>query len=1356
MAKELFTSLRRFAAIGFILLLLSFCLSVPATGQVSVPAPPFVVSSAGFSPQHTFDSGAQIFGTAIAPNGDVLAFDVNSDRLWHFPADGSPAKDVGLLNGYKAWQSNFDFAVDSRMNLYIGGNYGPGGQGYNGILKMPYDSVNRTWSAANASWLNGGTVPSSPGIDPGWGFQPAAVALDQNENLVVSTLGGGSSLKFYIFTFPVKADGSPDLASGVVRFWGMKAQANWMKVDAAGNIYFAEASYGGVYMLPAGQSILDGTGDGSYEIGPGGLPKPPLVRLDMPDPNKTGAFLLDGAIQGLALDAAGNLYYGNETHAFNDPNMKGGIWMVPNEGTVLNPVFNPAHTVLVAPIPTKTFVIDSKSGALWASFYGSWNGLQDFAKFTFGRADLGSAAAGGKQGGTVTIFNAFNTTETKADADSHPNVKLDWTTQAAGSNFVDATGGTCAAGNYFQNDRCTLMVAFKPASNVVGNVEGSVNVIQKVCTANCDTDKVSPVYQHPIPVVSTTTLQGLATSGELAFFNSPLESVIGTGIAGTGQVATDSAGNIYVAASKSVLVYPPNANASTIPGTVGKNFTAPTGVAVDGMGNIFIADSGNIVKVPFQEIVTGTDKDGNPIIVWGLNPDAQTTIKTGLGASVKLAANAAGYLFAADPDHQRVLRIRIYYSPSQATTVAPPASGLAAATEDELSFTALSGIGLDATGNLLVADGTNAIQVNAQGQQTVIATSIGAANALAMDPSGALYYSTASGAFRVPVESGVLDVSDKVPLGTGVTATAGIALGSRQNVYLADVANSNLHVVSVDGAVNFGTINLGDHTSLDSLVYNVGNADVAFTLTSGYFSNSSDLWMGMTTVNFTAVPSVANGCVDSAPLTSGSTCSVTTTLSPDNGREGTLQADITMTGTNIANASVNLYATGVGAALASSKIVMVVDPSVNANSAKIGVTVTPANGTGTPTGRVTVLIDSVAKETKSIGADSTASFDLHPVKAGSHVYTAAYEGDRVYGRATAVQTIKVAKGATAISQPALAVIAGDQTAMWIPYVLSSRAGANQNADPYYYHYLVQVIAGGTMIPTPGECKTYAETDPCGKVILVDSAKVIQNSQKASDTTGVSDISSANFDYNRDSTALHPVTTYTVTPVYYGDDNYLPATGTTVTFVSVLVPSVWIDRVDTRGNPVAEAGLSVAAGTSTAASFRARSMFGFGDLAPFTGQAEFHCDNLPPYAACSFSPARVTVNSTTDGYTTVTITTNVPVGTVVAHHNSSTSWLFAAMFGFGAFGLVFGRKTRLNGHLLMAICAILIISGALAGVTACSTSNGASPNPVAKTPAGTYNVTISATQVGGVPSASQTTGWEADWASIPYTVKVTVQ
>lgn len=1340
MAKESFISLRRFTAIGFVLLLLSFCLSLAATAQTQVPAPPYVISSAGFTPEHTFAKPARdpiITGAAVAPNGDVVFVDLGNNHLYHFPADGRPMQDVGWISNEHDWKNNYGISIDSKMNLYVGGNYA-----INGVFMLPYDSVNKTWSMSSAvNFINGGGLVPDPPDYPQlqctsncWGFQPGVVAVDSQDNLVIGTVGGAPKLQ-EIFTVPV-VDGAANLAGGQVKVYGLKSRASSIAADSAGNIFFVEDGQPGVFMLPAGQLAV-GDGTGSMEYGTDGLPTPPLVRLDplaanspaVPDPTNK-AIYVSGYTQGVAVDAAGNVYFGDQYTGFNDPNVAGGIWMIPNESGTLNP----AHALLVAPIAVRgALAIDNKTGAIWTSVSGTWNGLKEVAKITVGYADLGSSAVG-VQGSPITIFNAFNTNVTTNNPDVSLVFKILPPDAGSAASLMDVGGGSCNGGDYHQNDRCTFMVALKP--QFVGPIQGGLAAMQSVCIADCgDPDHKIPVELKPYPVVSTMTLHGVGLGGNLAFFSNPVQSTVGSAISGSGQVTTDKAGNVYVTAATSVLMYPANATAATAPVEVGKNLTAPTGVAVDGLGNVYIADSGSIVEVPCQLQADNTTCQ--------LNADAQAAIKTGLGASVKLAMNPAGWLFVSDPDNGRVLRIRMVYPPYQPATIAPPASGVAVQPETELIFAGVTGIGVDAAGNLLIADGTNVIRVDDRGQQTAIANSVGAANGLAMDPSGALYYSTSSGAFRVPVVGGALSVGDKLALGTGVTAVSGIALGARNRVYLADSTASNLHIVGVDGTLDFGSIELGDAPSLDSSVYNVGNTDITFTVGTDGFPGSVVTWMGMTSVDFTTVPSLANGCADATSFAAGSTCSVTTTFNPDNGEEAALSRQFTITSTTN-NGPVVLNVAGNGAALAGSHTAMVVDPSVNANSAPITVTVTPATGTGTPTGDVMILIDGVPIQRKTLGADGTVSLNLFPVKAGNHEYTAAYRGDRVYGRSTSVQTIAVAKGVTRISQPEVARILGDSRAGWIPYVLTNI----QNADAYYYKWPVSVIAGEAGIPTPSECTTYATGTACGKVLLLDSDQFAQQSVGVSPNTGIAEVSSSNFKPIQDSKALHPVSWYTVTPVYFGDDNYLPSTGTPVTFAVLRSPSVWIARTDSSSTSV-----NVTASAPATATFSATSMLGYGVVPPYTGQVEFKCDNLPAYASCSFAPARVSVTEGAPGSTTVTIRTNVPVGSVVAQHKTMGGWVFAAMFGFGAIGLVFGRKTRLNGRLLTIICALLIVTAALAGMTACSTSSGASPNPAAVTPAGTYAVTVTAQEIGANPSGN---GWEQDWAAVPYSITVNVQ
>jgi hypothetical protein len=76
---------------------------------------------------------------------------------------------------------------------------------------------------------------------------------------------------------------------------------------------------------------------------------------------------------------------------------------------------------------------------------------------------------------------------------------------------------------------------------------------------------------------------------------------------------------------------------------LGTGLTAPTGVAVDGSGDLYIGDSGNIIEIPFINGKLATSQ--------------QTTLLTGLGDQLSLAADAQGDVFAADEANKQVVEV---------------------------------------------------------------------------------------------------------------------------------------------------------------------------------------------------------------------------------------------------------------------------------------------------------------------------------------------------------------------------------------------------------------------------------------------------------------------------------------------------------------------------------------------------------------------------------------------------------------------------------------------------------------------------------------------------------------------------
>ena len=131
---------------------------------------------------------------------------------------------------------------------------------------------------------------------------------------------------------------------------------------------------------------------------------------------------------------------------------------------------------------------------------------------------------------------------------------------------------------------------------------------------------------------------------------------------------------------------------------------------------------------------------------------------------------------------------------------------------------------------------------------------------------------------------------------------------------------------------------------------------------------------------------------------------------------------------------------------------------------------------------------------------------------------------------------------------------------------------------------------------------------------------------------------------------------------------------------------------------------------------------------------------------------------TPGVVTVTINTNVPVGTT-SQLATRTPITLAVLLGFGMFGLFFRRRAFEKARLLLLLCVVVLCGAFAVSLTACSTTN-LSPASVLSTPSGTYAVTVTAQQVGTqvitLPTGPVTIYGSQNQVSLPFSLNVTVQ
>jgi hypothetical protein len=1360
MATTSFTALRRLAGFAFTLTLFSLCLTGVAAGQGS----PLVTASAPVGLNH--DTGWKVIQqTAIDSNGDWLVEEYPDGGLFEFPAGGgaqvtlAPLAALGSLNGYQ----NPAIAIDPANNLYLGANWN------NCLLRFKYNAATNSWPDLSA--LQGS---NSPALCPGSGsgananvffaqysifgfspyyYQPWGIAIGNNNNMIIASQNSGNFM-FNLFvtgawsnpTVPQNSSSTAEIISGMTKRPISVAQ------DPEGNVYFVEDSGGlsGVYQIPASVIAAGTAGALTSDAG--------LTRVD---PNLP-------AVTGVITDTAGNLY-------ISDGNT--GVFMVPNpSGTPQT-----ANAVMLTAVPAEGEVaIDWARKILYVPTTQKQvnNGQADVAKVGIGHAELGSSNVGKAISTALPVDFSFNGSVTPA---SFAIVEAGQTTPD-----FSITGGTCTTGvAYAANASCVENLSFTPSA--VGNISAKLLMLDSKNN-----------------ILASMVLHGIGMGANVQA-SPALQSAFGSGLKTPAQVATDGLGNVYIAdpGLGKILMYAAGSTTSSTAVSIGTGLTSPTGVAVDGAGDVFIADSGtgSVYEVPFGPS--------------GRNAAGQVTLVSGLGTTgLNLAADGLGNLYIADPSNARVVKL-LNVSASTSSTLGQSQTMLTT------GFTAPSAVAVDSSNNLYVIDGVNLFELTGGlGAPKTLVNNLSGATGLAVDPSGAVYVSSASGTTRIPYVSGALNPAGETTVAASASNTSSVALDRANNVYLVQASGGAVTLVSTNGTLTLPTpASLTSSTNATTTITNTGNA--ALTVT-GYSSSNS--------VDFTAADTSTGGCKAGSPLAAGATCTVNVTFNPGPGEQGTLTSTIGVASnaSNAAGGSTSISATGVGLPLGpSATSVAAGTHAAEVVNTPISVTVAPKSGSGTPTGTVTVTYTSwnvivptstgvptvnaiqvTTAPPTTLDATGKAAFTLAPILAGTQTITVNYSGDRVYGRSTGTISTTVAKSSIK------GFIADTNPPPYLPFVLES--GSVSGGIPYdgsqtFWQYTMPVevntLAG---IPTgtitfmdnsstcpPGTSTTGQGAAYCllanysGTACPEAAGAAVVNVQYSSaqptvalpvtytGTGATGSFATGCLQMPQFTTFTPVVSTHYITPVYSGDANFQGATdGTSTLFQALRNPEVLITASPST--------LNVSSGSTASTTLTLTSLLGYGyagkgsQLNDYNFPVTLTCDNLPPHSVCSFTyptaissaqpsaPNSVQIPCTgttgaadncTSGTVTLTINTDVSVGTTTSQNAAAASVTLAALFGFGTLGLFFRRKIFRKGRMLLMVF-LMVVAGALAiSLTACNTTN-LTPNAILATPSGTYAVTVSAEQVGTqtivlATGPVQIYGSE-DQVSFPFYLNVTVQ
>jgi uncharacterized protein (TIGR03437 family) len=335
----------------------------------------------------------------------------------------------------------------------------------------------------------------------------------------------------------------------------------------------------------------------------------------------------------------------------------------------------------------------------------------------------------------------------------------------------------------------------------------------------------APVSGQVIDTVAGTTWFFPASSAPA--LSAPLGNLHG--------VAVDAQGNVYAADSQNSIVVriSPSGVLTVVAGNGGAGFSGdggpattaslnyPSGVAVDSAGNLYIADSYNnrIRKVSGGTITTVA---GNGSAAF--SGDGGPATSASLDGPWGVAVDPAGNLYIADIYNERIRRV----SGGTITTVAGNgSSGFAGDGGPATSASLLlddSGVALDSTGNLYIADSgnyrvrrvTNGTITTIAGNGTAglsgnggpaTAASLNAPEGVAVDSAGNLYIADVwNGQIRMVSGGTITTVAGTGASGFsgegGPATTAslyypfGVAVDSSGNLYIADTLNGRIRKVS--------------------------------------------------------------------------------------------------------------------------------------------------------------------------------------------------------------------------------------------------------------------------------------------------------------------------------------------------------------------------------------------------------------------------------------------------------------------------------------------------------------------------------------------------------------------------------
>lgn len=360
-------------------------------------------------------------------------------------------------------------------------------------------------------------------------------------------------------------------------------------------------------------------------------------------------------------------------------------------------------------------------------------------------------------------------------------------------------------------------------------------VIAGICLfISCKKNNIISPYQYNTGKIVT------GASGSTTGSITNPDSSVTLNFSAPDDVAVDAAGNVYVAdyGNNMIRKISPDGVVTTLAGSgnIGAvnatgalaSFNGPSGLAVDAAGNVYVADSGNDV---IRKITPGgvvTILAGTVAVVDTSNA---ITAEPSFSGPSGVAVDASGNVYVADAGNNKVRKV----SPS-GTISTFAGSGVAGADDGKdtsATFNNPTGVAVDASGNVYVADLlNNLIRKISPGQ--VVSTLAGSGNIGATDGTGAsasFYFPNsvaADAAGNIYVTDDINNLIRKITPDGVVTTLAGSGLRGSANGTGTAASFNDPAGIAVDASGNVFVADAGNN-----MIRKISAAGVVTTLAGG-------------------------------------------------------------------------------------------------------------------------------------------------------------------------------------------------------------------------------------------------------------------------------------------------------------------------------------------------------------------------------------------------------------------------------------------------------------------------------------------------------------------------------------------